>query len=187
MICNQCGKEFDVLYPDLWRYKRGTQFRTKWFCSWHCLRADERGEESYMTRMKKDGTPAKKPGPKKTMRAEAKPVQCIAHVTAAEIEEAINRDLEGTQKRLEQYADEQLKLQGGVNYQLKVEEDRKDSEWSYPAIRHKAFGEWYFDRDHNRIDWRTPEGDEVSFTPDGWKRLMAEIMPRVMKDLGVTV
>ena len=71
---------------------------------------------------------------------------------------------------------------------MKVIEDQKqDSEWSYPAIRHKAFGEWYFDRDHNRIDWRTPEGDEVSFTPDGWKRLMAEILPKVMKDLGVTV
>ena len=174
MICHQCGKEFDVLYPDLWRYKRGN----KWFCSWHCLRADEKGEDNYMTRTKKDGTPAKKPGPKKTMRAEAKPVQCIAHVTAAEIEDAMKKVAETPEK---------LTLQGGVNYQLKVEEDRKDSEWSYPAIRHKAFGEWYFDRDHNRIDWRTPEGDEVSFTPDGWKRLMAEILPRVMKDLGVMV
>ena len=185
MICNQCGKEFDVLYPDLWRYKRWN----KWSCSWHCLRADEKGEELMATRLKKDGTPWGKPGPKRTKveTPETGPVQCIAHVTAAEIEEAINRDPEGTQKRLEQYADEQLKLQGGVNYQLKVEEDRKDSEWSYPAIRHVAFGEWYFDRDHNRIDWRTPEGDEVSFSPDGWKRLMAEILPKVMKDLGVTV
>ena len=128
------------------------------------------------TRLKKDGTPAKKPGPKKTMRAEAKPVQCIAHVSPmdSDIEEA-------------EHAVADLLLQGGVNYQVKVEEDRKDSEWSYPAIRHQTFGEWYFDRDHNRIDWRTPEGDEVSFTPDGWKRLMAEILPKVMKDLGVTV
>ena len=174
MICHQCWKEFDVLYPDLWRYKRGN----KWFCSWHCLRDDEKGEVQMATRLKKDGTPAKKPGPKKTMRAEAKPVQCIAHVTAAEIQEATSGVVETPEK---------LTLQGGVNYQLKVEEDRKDSEWSYPAIRHKAFGEWYFDRDHNRIDWRTPEGDEVSFTPDGWKRLMDEILPKVMKDLGVTV
>ena len=170
--CSQCGKDFPMLYPDLWRYKRWN----KWFCSWHCLRADEKGEETMATRLKKDGTPWGKPGPKKTMRAEAKPVQCIAHVTAAEIQEAMSDDVETPEK---------LTLQGGVNYQLKVEEDRKDSEWSYPAIRHKAFGEWYFDRDHNRIDWRTPEGDEVSFTPDGWKRLMAEILPRVMKELGV--
>ena len=176
MICSQCGKEFDVLYPDLWRYKRWN----KWFCSWHCLRADEKekGEEPMATRLKKDGTPCGKPGPKKTKveTPETGPVQCIAHVTPFELQEVVAPDLP-----------EELKLQGGVNYQLKVEEDRKDSEWSYPAIRHKAFGEWYFDRDHNRIDWRTPEGDEVSFTPDGWKRLMAEILPKVMKDLGVTV
>ena len=185
MICHQCGKEFDVLYPDLWRYKRGN----KWFFSWHCLRADEKGEESMATRLKKDGTPAKKPGPKKTMRAEAKPVQCIQHVPNAEIEK-LTKDMQQRHDNivLPRTQEEPLNLQGGVNYQVKVEEDRKqDNEWSYPAIRHKAFGEWYFDRDHNRIDWRTPEGDEVSFTPDGWKRLMAEILPRVMKDLGVTV
>ena len=172
MICHQCGKEFDVLYPDLWRYKRGN----KWFCSWHCLRADEKGEETVATRLKKDGTPWGKPGSKKAKAEtpETGPVQYIAHVSPMDssIEEA-------------EQAVVDLILQGGVNYMVQVDEDRKDSEWSYPAIRHKAFGEWYFDRDHNRIDWRTPEGDEVSFTPDGWKRLMAEILPRVMKELGV--
>ena len=175
MICHQCGKEFDVLYPDLWAYKRWN----KWFCSWHCLRADEKGEESTMARLKKDGTPAKRPGPRKRTveTPEVGPVQCIAHVSP------MDRDIEEAEQAV---AD--LLLQVGVNYQVKVIEDQKqDNEWSYPAIRHKAFGEWYFDRDHNRIDWRTPEGDEVSFTPDGWKRLMAEILPRVMKDLGVTV
>lgn len=174
MICHQCGKEFDVLYPDLWRYKRGN----KWFCSWHCLRADERGEEPMTTRLKKDGTPWGKPGSRKAKAEtpETGPVQCIAHVSQ------MDRDIEEAEQAV---AD--LLLQGGVNYQVKVIEDQKqDSEWSYPAIRHKAFGEWYFDRDHNRIDWRTPEGDEVSFTPDGWKRLMAEILPKVMKELGVS-
>ena len=38
--CRSCGKEFVVLYPDLWRYRDGN----KWFCSWGCLRADEKGE-----------------------------------------------------------------------------------------------------------------------------------------------
>lgn len=167
MICNQCGKEFDVLYPDLWRYKRWN----KWFCSWHCLRADEKGEEPMATRLKKDGTPAKKPGPKKAN------VEMVICKPPEELLPKVNMPVAETP--------EQMILKSGVNYQLKVEEDRKDSEWSYPAIRHEVFGEWYFDRDHNRIDWRTPEGDEVSFTPDGWKRLMAEILPKVMKELGV--
>lgn len=170
--CSQCEKDFEILYPDLWRYKTGN----KLFCSWHCLRADERKEDNEMARLKKDGTPWGTPGPKKQKAEtpETGPVQCITHVSPMDssIEEA-------------EQAVADLIIQGGVNYQVKVEEDRKDSEWSYPAIRHVAFGEWYFDRDHNRIDWRTPEGDEVSFTPDGWKRLMAEILPRVMKELGV--
>lgn len=61
MICSWCGKEFTVLYPDLWAYKVGK----KWFCTWKCLRADEKKGEDEMPRMKKDGTPAKKPGPRK--------------------------------------------------------------------------------------------------------------------------
>ena len=60
MICSQCGKEFTVLYPDMWRYR----VKSKWFCTWKCLRADEKGDKE-MPRMKKDGTPAKKPGPQK--------------------------------------------------------------------------------------------------------------------------
>lgn len=40
--CEVCGKDFIVLYQDLWRYKRGA----KWLCSWKCLRAyDKKGEE----------------------------------------------------------------------------------------------------------------------------------------------
>lgn len=61
MICSQCGKEFTVLYPDMWRYR----VKSKWFCTWKCLRADEKGDKE-MPRMKKDGTPAKKPGARKT-------------------------------------------------------------------------------------------------------------------------
>ena len=37
--CAICGKEIDILYPDLWRYKRGDPVHVKaWLCSWKCLR-----------------------------------------------------------------------------------------------------------------------------------------------------
>ena len=69
--CAECGKEFDVLWPELWRYKRGygTQLNT-YLCSWGCLRKydEKRGDKEAMgdcTRVKKDGSPAMKPGPKK--------------------------------------------------------------------------------------------------------------------------
>ena len=39
--CPVCGKAFEVLYPDLWRYKRDMTF----LCSWGCMRAldDKKG------------------------------------------------------------------------------------------------------------------------------------------------
>lgn len=52
------------------------------------------------------------------------------------------------------------------------------------AIRHKNFGEFYHDYDHNCIDWRTPEGDEVSLSVPGWKNLIEEL-PGLFKMLGV--
>lgn len=39
--CAECGKEFVVLYQDIWAYKRGE----KWLCSWKCLRAYDKSKE----------------------------------------------------------------------------------------------------------------------------------------------
>ena len=61
MKCPVCGKDFDVLWPNHWVYKRGNNF----ICSWGCIRKYDRKEANGMyTKTKKDGTPAKKPGPK---------------------------------------------------------------------------------------------------------------------------
>ena len=57
-ICPECGEKFIVLYPQLWVYKREMLL-----CSWHCLRKHDKEKENM--RMKKDGTPAKRPGPNK--------------------------------------------------------------------------------------------------------------------------
>lgn len=61
--CAECGKEFEVLYPDLWRYKRGKWTNFTYYCSWKCLRKQEIEKEAKeaMGRPRKDGTPAKKP------------------------------------------------------------------------------------------------------------------------------
>ena len=47
------------------------------------------------------------------------------------------------------------------------------------------YGRFYYDNDHNHIDWTTGEGEEVSFTPQGWKTFCTEVMPKVMAILGV--
>lgn len=38
--CPVCGKAFDVLWPQLWRYKNGKSF----ICSWKCLRLIQKGD-----------------------------------------------------------------------------------------------------------------------------------------------
>lgn len=43
--CRQCGKTFTVLEPASWAYKRMIAGRYQYFCTWKCLRANERGEE----------------------------------------------------------------------------------------------------------------------------------------------
>lgn len=40
--CAACGKWFDVLYPHLWRYRR----EERYFCSWSCIRINDKGKEA---------------------------------------------------------------------------------------------------------------------------------------------
>lgn len=103
---------------------------------------------------------------------------------------------------------EKLELEAGGNYQLSVAPEQTTEtrisqdavglkidqtkspvffgEFEVTAVRHPEFGEFYFDQKFNRIDWRNPEGDEVSFAPGSWKRL-TEALPQIMGILGVKV
>ena len=42
--CKMCGKTCDVLYPDLWAYRRGDTRGYTFFCSWGCLQEYRRGK-----------------------------------------------------------------------------------------------------------------------------------------------
>ena len=91
--CTVCKKQFDVLYPDLWRYKRWNRF----MCSWKCLRAFDKkeGSDDMYTRTKKDGTPAKKAGPKPKPKAEP----TVELVYDESIKEEYERDLKAREER----------------------------------------------------------------------------------------
>lgn len=58
--CRECGKMFDVLWPEIWRYRRGNGTNYTYFCSWGCLRAYDRETEGKDMDGKR-GRPAKKP------------------------------------------------------------------------------------------------------------------------------
>lgn len=89
--CPVCRKAFWVDWPSLWTYKRGNQF----ICSWSCLRkydGKEANDEVY-SKAKKDGTPAKKAGPKPKAKPE------VELVYDESIKEEYERDLKAREER----------------------------------------------------------------------------------------
>ena len=50
-----------------------------------------------------------------------------------------------------------------------------------------TFGKFYYDARYNLIDWTTPDGEEVSFSPKAWKIFATEELPKVMAILGVSM
>ena len=78
-----------------------------------------------------------------------------------------------------------------VDMGLKVDKPKITKPLTYDglevtAVKHPELGEFYYDRKFASIDWRTPEGDEVSLGPVWWKK-MAEDLPKIMAVLGVDV
>ena len=118
-----------------------------------------------MARMKKDGTPAKRPGPK------PKP-----ETPEGEIELWSGPDLVAKVPVEDAETPEEPKVS-------EVKPLTFDG-MEISALRHQDLGEFYFDKKYNTIDWRTPEGDEVSLGPVWWKQLITDL-PKIMKLLGV--
>lgn len=52
--CRVCGKTFETLHPSRWAFKKGANGNYKWYCSWGCMRKEEKEEEKKM----KTETPA---------------------------------------------------------------------------------------------------------------------------------
>ena len=170
-ICGCCGKTFSVFYPDLWRYKRGDKVLS-YFCSWSCLRKFDKEQEgkddlNMSGRMKKDGTQAKRPGPKpkKIEIPEEAPVLKVDGALKIETPEAARVDVVEVKPSAE-------------------DEQQFDERCTTTAIRVEGLGEFYFDKKYNSIDWRNESGDEVSMGPAWWKQLI-EDLPRIMKKLEV--
>lgn len=262
--CAACGK--DMYAGENWAYKRriGGE-RTKWFCSYKCMRAWDAKHEPKQTRpaglpadldapapkepvsravlaralakeiknggsviayltaegyknpyeaynsvrhycetrapelaevlkplkdlpkgpQKKTGRPRKYPA--KVEKVEEVPqVQCIAHVTPMEIEEA-------------EQAVADLLLQGGVNYQLKVDETMKaEVETKKPGFRYEIktieteIGDFSYDRKAHLLIFRRKDEEAelrwqyLSMTAKEWDKLLI-IVPQLAVLMGVTL
>ena len=66
LYCDFCGRRWFAHWPEFWPYR----YKDEIYCSENCRICSAtliklgKGEKKLMTRMKKDGTPAKRPGPK---------------------------------------------------------------------------------------------------------------------------
>lgn len=162
--CPVCGKAFDVLWPQLWRYRENRQY----ICTWKCLR-QKRKEEEEMAKMKKDGTPAKKPGPKpKDKVIKGSPEQVFQKVKAATIklDGALNIETpEG------EYAIRPgITTKPDLNYRIRsVETD---------------LGVYSADSEYFEFKSKRNKSDAIEMELDDFIRL-AEELPKVMRILGV--
>ena len=247
--CAICGK--DIYAGEDWAYKRRLKGeRTKWFCSYKCMRAWDAKTEPKPKKIQEDTAPTAQKEP--TSRAEQakalareilagrsviawlkaegyknpheaysavrhyaqtkmpelaetlkplkdlpkapaakkqaevvkvekvpEPVQCIAHVDPADLAEV-----------------EQLNLEGGVNYQLKVDEAKKEQGFLYNVTGiDTEIGE-FMRVSNGKIKWqagRSGKEDpimqiwdnvtEPALTPEQWRKL-AKIIPEVLRVLG---
>ena len=160
--CAVCGKDFAVLYPHLWRYKEpcGGKGHYRYFCSWKCLRANEKNqkEKTDMEKLKKDGTPAKKPGPKPK---------------TGTLEEAMSGMADAAADFFEKCGDMGLEV-GAMEPVRKVTKPLAHSGMEACGWR-GTIGRFIYDEDHDIIDFEGVGGDDLSFTTDAWRIFMREL------------
>ena len=174
-ICGCCGKTFSVFYPDLWRYKRGDKVLS-YFCSWSCLRKFDKEQEgkddlNMSGRTKKDGTPAKRPGPKpkKIEIPEEVPVLKVDGALKIETPEAARVDV--------------AEVPEGKIGGLCPPPD--EYEHRYTAVETTA-GDFQYFRKNGYLDW-TPldrSGGTISLSIEEWREFF-RVFPLMAKDLGV--
>ena len=173
--CPVCGKAFDVLWPDQWLFNRKGRF----ICSWSCLRAadNKKGVEKRVKlseREQKAVDIALEGGnPVEFLKKESKNASAAWYHVKQKVKETDP----------ETYA----KLPARIVTEKKpepAEEPAEMDDLETTAVRDKNLGEFYFDHDHNCIDWRNGLGDEISLGISGWK-IMVEKLPKILKKLGV--
>ena len=195
--CPICGKAFDVLYPDIWRYKRNNRF----LCSWKCIRLFDGKEEKQVkervsvkkTRMSRDDMAeavrmwkANDPGLDQYLTDHG-----ITHIGKWKQNA---RDRYGVAAPVTVKVDGPLKIETNESEKIEVVTEQKplkpglrglnNSDFTVSAIKHPQLGEFYYDQKFNSVDWRSPEGEEISLHSAMWKELYM-IIPDVMGILGV--
>ena len=201
--CPICGKAFDVLYPDWWRYVRNNRF----LCSWSCIRKyDKDGKEA--TQVKKTET-VKRPRMSRDDMQEAVRMwrEDDAGLDQYLMDHGVNDVIKWKRNAKIRYGKEPaacVKVDGPIRIEtpetnkvevVEVPEKKvdalclppdEDNEFIFQtvAVRNKKLGTFYYDEKHGTIDWRHPYGEEISLYPEDY-RLLRDSIDMILHTLGV--
>lgn len=205
-ICPICGKEFEVLYPDIWRFKR----QNRHLCSWSCLRVHD-------NRRKEDRMNSKNYGKRARMSREDmdKAVRMWRDGNSSLDQFLTDHGITNVRK-WKQNAKIRYKDQPTVElvydesvldeYRQEHPEELQVAPVTGPvvidtpagdlpvmlddlritAVSHPEFGEFCYSARFKTIDWRDLGGDEVSMPITGWRNLV-DALPKILRVLGVKV
>lgn len=188
--CPICGKAFDVLYPDIWRYKRNNRF----LCSWKCIRLFDGKEEKQVkervsvkkTRMNRDDMAeavrmwkANDPGLDQYLTDHG-----ITH---------IGKWKQNARDRYGVAAPATVKVDGPIRIETKEPAQVEvltvgtpvppPFEYKTTGISTEA-GDFQYYRKQGFLDWTTLDGTAVSMSVAEWAALM-RVFPEVVRVLGV--
>ena len=207
--CPACGKRFTVIWPHQWAYKTGRDKSWRYYCSWKCLRTVDQGKREYkeFEDMKRKTVSQVEMGLRLIEAAEkgADPLVFLREQGYGNAEKAYqNIKARIRMERPDLLPRFPAKKDGRNERKAKPREPetesfiRVDAEkveigkrplYKLPdgmeitAVRFEKYGEFYYDKRRNEIDWRNEAGDEISLTPGGWADL-ARDLPGILKALG---
>ena len=190
--CPVCGKAFEVLYPDLWRYKRDMTF----LCSWGCMRAldDKKGVNRDMALTK-----AQKQAVIEMLLNGENPNEFIKNCgiknptcTVWNLKQYLKKyDRETWEKLQPKPAAPAVEIpEAPVKAEIperpapvQVPEKPKLIEYRVTGISTEA-GDFQYFRKQGFLDWTTLDGTAVSMSLAEWAALM-RVFPEVVRVLGV--
>ena len=196
--CPECGKIFDIPYPEAWAYKarvkKGKYESPIYYCSWTCMRAAEQRKEDKMAG--KIITPEVKDKVCEMLRKGQDPKPYLLNLGS----KSPSAHLAYIKKQLKQAEEPaRVKIDGPIRIETpekkdiqvteveKVPKPGEDDQQKQISVYKVTgimteYGEFRRDTKFNCIDWRNHEGDEVSMAVTGWKNLAYEL-PDILEAL----
>lgn len=195
--CPICGKAFDVLWPQIWRYKRNNRF----LCSWKCIRLFDGKEERQVkervsikrTRMSRDDMAeavrmwkANDPGLDQYLTDHG-----ITHIGKWKQNA---RERYGVAAPATVKVDGPLRIETPETNKVEVVETPENPRVAMkpvpPPIEYRVTGisttagDFQYMKRLGYIDWTTLTGETISMNLEEWKELM-KVWPFVLMVLGV--